>query len=114
MEENDECDKKLFSIRKWVQLCKRGYFGMEDKEWEGIIKEFKEESSLELYLKIKNKFGLPWWLSGNESAHQCRKHGFNIWVRRIPHASEQLTQRATTTPPVLWRPGTTATEAHMP
>ena len=112
MEENDGCDKKLFSTRKGVQLCKRGYFGMEDKEWERIIKEFKEESSLELYLKIKNKSGLPGWLSGKESACQCRKHGFNIWVRRIPHASEQLSWCATTTKPVLWRPGTTTTEAH--
>ena len=30
-------------------------------------------------LRIANKMllGLPWWLSGKESACQCRKHGFN-------------------------------------
>ena len=28
--------------------------------------------------------GLPWWLSGKESACQCRRHGFDPWVRKIP------------------------------
>ena len=27
--------------------------------------------------------GLPWWLSGKESAYQCRKCRFNPWVRKI-------------------------------
>ena len=27
---------------------------------------------------------LPWWLSGKESAHQCRKHEFDPWVKKIP------------------------------
>ena len=27
---------------------------------------------------------LPWWLSGEESTCQCRKHGFNPWIRKIP------------------------------
>ena len=35
-------------------------------------------------------FGLPWWLSGKESACQCRRHRFDPWSGRIPHASEQL------------------------
>ena len=25
---------------------------------------------------------LPWWLSGRESACQCRKHGFDPWSRK--------------------------------
>ena len=29
-------------------------------------------------------FGLPRWLSGKESACQCRGLGFNSWVRKIP------------------------------
>ena len=29
-------------------------------------------------------WGLPWWLSGKESSCQCRRHGFNPWVRGIP------------------------------
>ena len=31
--------------------------------------------------------GLPWWLSGKQSAHQCRRckrRGFDPWVREIP------------------------------
>ena len=28
--------------------------------------------------------GFCWWLSGKESAYQCRIHGFSPWVRKIP------------------------------
>jgi len=28
--------------------------------------------------------GFPRWFSDKESAHQCRRHGFNPWVRKIP------------------------------
>ena len=28
--------------------------------------------------------GLPWWLSGKESACEYRRHGFDLWVRNIP------------------------------
>ena len=33
--------------------------------------------------------GLPWWLSGKESACQCRRHGFDPWSGKVPHAAEQ-------------------------
>ena len=49
----------------------------------------------------KEKTGLPWWRSGYESACQCRGHGFELWSGKIPHASEQLNPRATTTEPAL-------------
>ena len=29
-------------------------------------------------------YGLPWWLSGKESACQCSRHGFNPWAGKIP------------------------------
>ena len=32
------------------------------------------------------RLGLPWWLSGKESALQCgrwKRHGFHPWVRKI-------------------------------
>ena len=32
--------------------------------------------------------GLPWWLSGKESACQRRRHDFYPWSGKIPHASE--------------------------
>ena len=34
-------------------------------------------------------FGLPWWLSSKESACQCRRHGFDLWVRKIPWKRER-------------------------
>ena len=45
--------------------------------------------------------GFPWWVSGKESACQCRRHGFDPWSRKIPHALEQLSPCATATEPVL-------------
>ena len=37
---------------------------------------------------------LPWWL-GEESAFQRRRHGFDPWPGRIPHAAQQLASCAT-------------------
>ena len=37
-----------------------------------------------------SQIGLPRWLSGKESACQCRRHGFDPWSRNIPHAKELL------------------------
>ena len=38
-----------------------------------------------------NLQGLPWWLSGKESACQCMRHGFDPWVRKIPWRSMATT-----------------------
>ena len=35
--------------------------------------------------------GLPWWLSGKESACQCRKPGFDLWVWKITVGKEMAT-----------------------
>ena len=35
--------------------------------------------------------GLPWWLSGKESAYPCRRPGFNPWVWKIPWRREWWT-----------------------
>ena len=48
--------------------------------------------------------GLPWWLSGKESTHQCRRHRFNPWSRKISHVTEQLSPLRA----VLQSPGTLA------
>ena len=32
---------------------------------------------------LQHLTGLPWWLSGKESAHRRRRHRFNPWVRKI-------------------------------
>ena len=41
--------------------------------------------------------GFPQWLSGWESACQCRGHGFDPWSGKIPHAEAWLSLCATTT-----------------
>ena len=48
--------------------------------------------------------GLPWWLSGWESAWQCRGHGFEPWSGKIPHVAEQLGPWDTTTEPARLEP----------
>ena len=45
--------------------------------------------------------GLPWWLSGKRLACQCRRHGFDPWSGKIPHAAKQLSPCTTTFEPVL-------------
>ena len=49
---------------------------------------------------------LPWWLSGKESACQCRRTGFSPWAGKIPPCS-----RATKPVRQLLRPCALATEA---
>ena len=55
--------------------------------------------------------GFPWWLSGGESACQFRRHGFNLWFGRIPHALEQLGPWAIATEPMFWSLGAATTES---
>ena len=43
-----------------------------------------------LYLSLVYSVSRAWWLSGKESACQCRRPGFSPWSRKIPHAAEQL------------------------
>ena len=33
---------------------------------------------------VSFKRGLSCWLSGRESTWQCRKHGFDLWIEKIP------------------------------
>ena len=51
--------------------------------------------------QFSHHIGLPWWLSGNESACQCRRHRFDPRSGKIPHAAEQLSPFTTTIEPVL-------------
>ena len=45
--------------------------------------------------------GLPQWIRGEESAFNCRRHGFYPWSWRISHAQEQLSSCTTSTEPGL-------------
>ena len=49
--------------------------------------------------------GFHWWLRCKEYASQCRRHRFEPWVRKIPHAVEQLSPCATMIEPALWSLG---------
>ena len=61
----------------------------------------------------KGHRGLHWWSSSKEFACQCRRHRFNPWSRKIPHAAEQLSP-CSTPEPVFQSPGVTATESRPP
>ena len=55
----------------------------------GIRRPLAVPSSTETVLTVYQGRGLghPWWVSGKESACQCRRHerpGFNHWVVKIP------------------------------
>ena len=54
--------------------------------------------------------GLPQWISGKESACQCRRHRFDPWPRKNPHVSKQLSPCASTIELVLWSLGTITTK----
>ena len=41
-------------------------------------------------IQNENQKGLPWWLSGKEFTCQCRRHGFDPWSSKVPHAVQQL------------------------
>ena len=49
----------------------------------GVIQQMMQE---ERGRKCQRKV----WLSGKEPACQCRRHGFDPWSGKIPHAPEQL------------------------
>ena len=57
-------------------------------------KAFQQKWFQSMPFKSK-RLALPWWHSGQESACQCRGHGFNSWFGRIPQAVEQLSPCAT-------------------
>ena len=48
---------------------------------QGITKSWTQLSD---WTELSNHTGLSWWLSGKESTCQCRRHGFDPWVSKIP------------------------------
>ena len=64
-----------------------------------------------LYSCTKERQGFTWWLSGKESACQCRRYGFHPSSNKIPHGEQQLSLWATTTETRLQSLGASTTEA---
>ena len=58
--------------------------------------------------------GLPWQLSGKESACHRRRRRYDPRSGKIPRAPEQLSLCALISEPVLQGPGDATTEAHTP
>ena len=48
----------------------------------------------------------PWWLNGKESTCQCGRHGFDLWVRKIPW-------RRKWQPTPVFLPGKSHRERHL-
>ena len=77
------------------------------EEW---IKKISYIHTMGYYSAIKrDEIGLPWWLSGKESACWYRRHRFDPQSRKSPHAVENLSPCATATESVLYSPGAAAT-----
>ena len=62
------------------------------KSWEAIITQTRGDSGLDCS-GIREKWidsisinpqGFPWWHSSKEPICQCRRPGFNPWIRKIP------------------------------
>ena len=51
----------------------------------------KSQTRLSDWTELSNHTGLSWWLSGKESTCQCRRHGFDPWVSKIPLEKEMAT-----------------------
>ena len=78
------------SLCKWLAL---GFNGQKNSVTYGEVDWWLEEkfdSTLDIWiLKVFTPLpspcgGLPWWLSGKESACQSRRNGFDSWVGKIP------------------------------
>ena len=60
-----------------------------------------DTAPVDYHIFIRASLGVS-WLRGKESTCQCKRHGFDPCLGKIPHAVKQLRLWATTTDPVLW------------
>ena len=73
------------------------FYNLQIKKTRYICLASKLVSLLTHYTLIRYLFisyqapGLSWWLSGKEFPCQCRRHGFNPWVGKIPLEKEMAT-----------------------
>ena len=57
-------------------------------------------------MNSKNRMRPPWWLSGKESTCQCKRYGFNPWVRKTPLEKEMATCSSILAWKMSWKGGT--------
>ena len=78
----------------------------------GILKAIGHgfPSQLSSQLFITHLFGWSGFNGFPIQMGQCRGHGFSLWPRKIPYATEPQSPSTTTIEPVLWSPGATSTE----
>ena len=78
-------DGWMASLTRWTWV----WAGSGSWWWTGKpgVLQSMSRTCLSHWTELKNVLlGLPWWLSGKESACQCRKHEFDSWSRKILHA----------------------------
>ena len=59
------------------------YSGLENS-MDYIVHEVRKSWTWLSNFHFQKERGLPWWLSVRESTCQCRRHGFDPWVGKIP------------------------------
>ena len=95
-----------FCNKKQSPLSITTHSGGFPKEYWGAGEKGKRSGSSHVFITQHLKGvvtrGLPWWLSGKESACQCRRNRFDPWFGKILHAAEQLSQCTKITEPTLW------------
>ena len=64
------CSPTVWRVAQLMQL---------QRSWEGLLNAFGN-----YFGSTHQAMGLPRRFSGKDSACQCRRHGFNPWVRKIP------------------------------
>ena len=74
-------------VRMAGSLTRRGSVSLEIREMQ--IKATMRYHYIPIRMAKIITTELPWWLSGKESACQCRRHRFDTWSRKIPHATEK-------------------------
>ena len=74
-------------VRMAGSLTRRGSVSLEIREMQ--IKATVRYHYIPIRMAKIITTELPWWLSGKESACQCRRHRFDTWSRKIPHATEK-------------------------
>ena len=64
---------------------------------------FGSVSSYIVFLNCMKPNWLPWLVSGKESACQCRRRGFDPWIKKIPLEKKMATHSSILAKDISWR-----------